>query len=50
MTPGGQPSDWSKGGRKFMDRLVKRGERWLIAEREIGNNRMLPEKIMPPQT
>ncbi len=44
-SPNGVPSEWGKGGRKFMDKLVKRGERWLIAEREIGNNRMPEEKI-----
>lgn len=42
------PSEWSKGGRKYLDRLVKRDGPWLIAERVVGNNRMPEHKITKP--
>lgn len=45
--PMGESTQWSKGGRKFMDKLVKRGDRWLIEEREIATNKMPPHKIIP---
>lgn len=42
----GDSSPWSRGARKFKDRLVKQGDRWLIEEREIVTNRLPAVKVL----
>ena len=32
-------SEWAKGGMRYVDKLIRTGDRWLIAERATATNR-----------
>jgi hypothetical protein len=47
LVPGGEPTSWTNGAVRFLDRVRRDGSGWRIVERRVATNMMPDEKVIP---
>jgi hypothetical protein len=50
LAAGAEPTSWTNGAVRFLDRVQRDGDRWVLVERTVANNVMPDDKVMtrPP--